>query len=151
MLGLALLLACATTPRVPAEPTPEEQPLVDRAQAWCEDAGYLAGEPSRPFFTDSCTGWIDGDLHECCVEHDIAYWCGGSKRGRLDADRRFRACAEERSPAQSGLVYYGVRMGGVPWLPTSWRWGYGHPFGAGYAEPKPEQSPAEGALLGSPQ
>jgi hypothetical protein len=150
---LSCTLSCATVPRVPEAPTPEEQPLVDHAHAWCAAAGYPAGVPPRSFTTDSCTGWIDGDLHECCVEHDVAYWCGGSVEGRLEADRSFRACAEERTPGQSGLVYYSVRMWGVPWLPTSWRWGYGHPFGTGYVEPQPGQQgePGEEPLLGSPE
>lgn len=25
----------------------------------------------------------------------------------------------------ASVFYSGVRMGGTPWLPTPWRWGYG--------------------------
>jgi len=32
------------------------------------------------------------------------------------------------------LMYYGVRTGGVPWLPFSWRWGFGQDFPDGYHE-----------------
>jgi hypothetical protein len=130
-----LLLACTTVPADPDAPTPAEQALVDRAQAWCEEAGLPAGEPIRAFYSDACSAWPDGDLYTCCVEHDVAYWCGGSEEDRRAADRRFRACAEVRDRGQSGLVHMGVRMGGVPWLPTPWRWGYGHPFGVGYVDP----------------
>jgi hypothetical protein len=27
---------------------------------------------------------------------------------------------------------FGVRLGGVPWTPFHWRWGYGHPWPHGY-------------------
>ena len=140
ILVVVLLLGCATIPRNPEAPTAEEQPLVARANAWCEAMQHPAGEPNRAFATDGCTGWVDGSLRECCVDHDIAYWCGGSADQRREADERFRACAEERSPGQSGLVYYAVRIWGVPWLPTSWRWGYGHSFGSGYA-PTADEAP----------
>ena len=136
----AFLLSCATVPRDPESPTWAEEPLVDHAHRWCADAGHPAGPPPRPFVTDGCSVWPDGDLYWCCVEHDIAYWCGGSRDDRLAADRTLRDCAEVEDPGQADLVYAGVRMGGVPWLPTAWRWGYGHPFGTGYVE-RAEQPP----------
>lgn len=143
LLALAALAgsACTTVPADPVLPTLEEEPLVEAAHAWCERAGLPAGPPSRPFYTDGCSAWPDGRLYGCCVQHDIAYWCGGSSDDRCAADRRLRACAEVFDPAQSGLVYLGVRIGGVPWLPFPWRWGYGHPFGSGYAEPTPTPEP----------
>lgn len=140
--------ACTTVPADPAAPGSEERGLVAAAHAWCERAGRPAGPPSRPFHTDGCSAFPDGRLYGCCVEHDIAYWCGGSRRDRCDADRRLRACAEVFDRSQSGLVYWGVRMGGVPWLPLPWRWGYGHPFGRGYAEPEPQ--PTSGPNAGTP-
>jgi hypothetical protein len=133
LVAASILLSCATTPRDPEAPTTAEVPVVEAAHAWCEQQGQPAGPPSRSFATDGCTGWPDGDLVQCCVEHDIAYWCGGTADQRRTADELFRDCAREQSPAQSGLVYYTVRVWGVPWLPTSWRWGYGHAFGGGYA------------------
>jgi len=145
-LGLALgliLLSCATTPRDPDAPTPAEQGLVDAAEAWCEDAGLPGGEPTRPFQTDGCSAWPDGDLYTCCMEHDVAYWCGGTHADRLEADRRLRACAEVADPGQSGWVYFGVRTGGSAWLPTPWRWGYGHAYGSGYAEAPSRPEAAE--------
>jgi hypothetical protein len=137
-----LAAACTTLPADPDAPTPEEQALVETARSWCRRAGEPAGPTTRPFYSDGCSAWPDGALYGCCVEHDIAYWCGGSEHDRCEADRRFRACAEVFDPGQAGLVYRGVRIGGVPWLPTPWRWGYGHAFGTGYVDRRTEHEDA---------
>jgi len=94
-------------------------------------------KPPIPFTTDGCSGgmsWIwrklfgkpppwDGD----CVEHDKAYWQGGDAADRRAADLKLAADVSLRGyPITGALMYYGVRLGGVPWLPTSWRWGYGY-------------------------
>lgn len=140
-----LLLSCTTVPRDPGAPTSAERPLVETARRWCQEAGLPAGEPTRPFYSDGCSAWPDGDLYTCCLEHDIAYWCGGSEEDRRQADRRLQACADVQDPGQSGLVYAGVRVGGAPWLPLPWRWGYGHPYGSGYSD-----SSSDSAGSGSP-
>jgi len=90
----------------------------------------------KPFTTDGCSGgmsWLwrtvlrrtppwEGD----CIEHDRAYWAGGTKQQRLEADRVLAASVARKGyPLIGALMYYAVRLGGVPWLPTSWRWGYG--------------------------
>jgi hypothetical protein len=141
IIGSLVLAACVTIPRDPEAPLPDEFPVVERADEWCKQEGSPAGIPTKPFSTDGCTGWVDGSLYDCCVDHDIAHWCGGTEHHRLAADQQFRVCAEKHSPAQSGLVYYTVRVFGVPWLPTSWRWGYGHRFGSGYAD-SPSTAPS---------
>ena len=83
-------------------------------------------QPPRPFTTDGCSMFPDGSWGECCVEHDVAYWCGGSAQARQAADLRLQACVAERGyPRMSSFVYMGVRAGGHPWWPFSWRWGYG--------------------------
>jgi hypothetical protein len=93
----------------------------------------------RPFATDGCTLFPDGTsehkdlwLH-CCVDHDHKYWMGGAKEDRLKADRELRACvAAVGEPKTGALMMAGVRAGGTPYLPTSWRWGYGWPYLRGY-------------------
>lgn len=141
LIACALALACATIPSDPEAPTPDEMPLVLRAQAFCEQQGHPAGVPVSPFSTDGCTLWPDRAIAECCITHDIAYWCGGSAELRLEADRELGSCAKRSGYWSGGPVIRGVRMGGVPWLPTSWRWGYGHEFGSGYSKPtKPTNS-----------
>ena len=85
--------------------------------------------PVRPMFTDGCSAWPDGKKRECCVEHDISYWCGGTRQDRLKADRLFRSCVKEKTNAFDAFVLYrGVRFGGKPYLPFRWRWGYGYKY-----------------------
>jgi hypothetical protein len=33
------------------------------------------------------------------------------------------------------VMHPGVCVGGAPYVPAYWRWGYGHKFPKGYAEP----------------
>ncbi|HHJ34827.1 MAG TPA: hypothetical protein ENJ87_03585 [Gammaproteobacteria bacterium] len=86
----------------------------------------------KPFTSDGCSAFPDGTLAQrqlwldCCTEHDRAYWKGGTYEERLDADRQLRACvARVGEPEVALLMLAGVRVGGTPYLPTAFRWGYG--------------------------
>lgn len=85
----------------------------------------------------------DSDWAQCCVDHDIAYWCGGSADERRSADLSLQACvAETGRPTLGWWMDKGVRMGGIPWTPTSWRWGYGWDWPTGYASETNEGDPS---------
>lgn len=108
----------------------------------------------RPFSTDGCSLFPDrapvgqADWCGCCVAHDLAYWRGGSAAERLESDRVFRQCvqAASRSPALAGTMYGAVRAGGVPWLPSAFRWGYGWSYGRLYRSLAPEEDARAVAL-----
>jgi len=92
------------------------------------------------FTSDGCSLFPDGRFKDrglwcdCCLNHDIAYWQGGTKEDRKRADEQLRDCVLERtdSKALSVLMYDGVRAGGHPAFPTWYRWGYGWKYGKGY-------------------
>lgn len=85
--------------------------------------------PSSPMYTDGCSAWPDGKSRECCVKHDIVYWCGGRRMDRKKADLELKKCVSQHSGKfTASIMYMGVRMGGVPWLPFRWRWGYGYRY-----------------------
>lgn len=112
--------------------------LAQRAALRCERPRRQEEAPRRSFRTDGCTLWPDGTWRDCCIEHDITYWCGGSRAERLEADRQLRSCATERVGGWRGetlgaLLQAGTFVGGAPWLPTPWRWGYGRSFPSGYS------------------
>ncbi|VAW61648.1 hypothetical protein MNBD_GAMMA09-3852 [hydrothermal vent metagenome] len=100
----------------------------------CSCAGDL-----KFFESDGCSGFPDG-THEqhtlwlsCCTEHDRAYWKGGTYEERKKADKALKVCVEKQGePEIASLMLAGVRVGGTPYLPTAFRWGYGWPYSRFY-------------------
>ena len=95
----------------------------------------------QPFSTDGCSAFPDGgpqqkDLWlDCCIAHDRAYWLGGTYTQREAADEHLRQCVQEvGEPAVAALMLIGVRVGGSPFWPTPYRWGYGWPYPRGYGK-----------------
>ena len=114
------------------DPAKSEQ-LVRRAADVCWQHRWMSIMPPHAFTTDGCSMWLDGTWVECCVEHDIAYWCGGSAQDRKEADRALSECvAEGGLKGVAWMMYLGVRVGGTPWQPFPWRWGYGFEGFRGY-------------------
>lgn len=86
----------------------------------------------KPFSSDGCSAFPNGSLEDkkawlrCCVRHDYDYWQGGDYQARLHADEALEQCvAEVGEPELAVLMLVGVRVGGTPFLPTTFRWGYG--------------------------
>ena len=107
------------------------------------DADAVNPQPDYRFSSDGCSGlmswaWRTVTGHGppwegCCVVHDRAYWAGGTWADRRAADRRLRQCvAANGHPLWAWLMWAGVRIGGTPYLPTAWRWGYGWHWPHGY-------------------
>lgn len=95
-----------------------------------------------PFTSDGCSAFPDGTVLQqslwlsCCTDHDKAYWQGGTKQQRLDADLALQQCvADVGEPIIADLMLAGVRVGGSPYWPTQFRWGYGWPYPHGYDKP----------------
>lgn len=81
------------------------------------------------FKSDGCSVFPDGDYQYCCVEHDLAYFKGGTWRERLIADNKLFKCVNGKKDwwhkVVAPMMWAGVRIGGVPFLPTPFRWGFG--------------------------
>jgi len=95
-----------------------------------------------PFTSDGCSAFPDGTMEQqdlwlhCCTDHDFAYWKGGTYQDRLKADEELKACVAAVGETDiAALMLAGVRVGGTPYLPTRFRWGYGWPYFRGYEEP----------------
>jgi len=89
----------------------------------------------RPFVSDGCSAFPDGTLKlkalwlSCCRQHDLEYWKGGTHQQRLASDKALELCvANVGEPEVAKLMLLGVRVGGTPYLPTQFRWGYGWPY-----------------------
>ena len=116
--------------------------LERRADQFCCQRRGPADLPPHHFTTDGCSLWPDSTWVGCCVEHDMAYWCGGSCEDRVRADETLRECVAQNGPAGMGTVMYlGTRAGGPPWTPFPFRWGYGWDWPHGY-----DGTHTEGAL-----
>jgi len=99
-----------------------------------------------PFTSDGCSVFPDGTALQqslwlqCCRAHDYAYWKGGTHDERLAADRALHDCVDQvGEPAIATLMLAGVRIGGTPYLPTRFRWGYGWPWPRGYSALTPAE------------
>ncbi|MFS4458127.1 helicase [Bdellovibrio sp. HCB2-146] len=106
--------------------------LLVSAFAFTANAQSSSQEILKDFTSDGCSmspdGWIIGQTHyvQCCVEHDVAYWRGGTRQEKLTADLELKQCIKEKSNSVVAEIYYrGVRVGGVESLPTNFHWGYG--------------------------
>ncbi len=70
----------------------------------------------------------------CCEGHDRAYYYGGTAEEKRIADEKLMACVSEKfgDSTKGRLLGKGmemaVKLGGKPYYPTSYRWGYGEDF-----------------------
>jgi hypothetical protein len=140
-VSLAVVALSGCTPlRHHLEPYRDDQAaahaLETHASQVCVARRGATDQPPHAFTTDGCSMWPNGTWTQCCVEHDIAYWCGGSAEDREGADSTLRQCVNEnRSACLGTMMYLGVRAGGIPWQPFPWRWGYGWTDLHGYDHP----------------
>ena len=113
------LIACAIAP----QKTSEQSPKIELAD----------------FTTDGCSMFPDGTPTQpklwcqCCVDHDKAYWAGGTADERRHADVVLKECVLALGqPKTAELIWVGVRFGGSAYWPTPFRWSYGWPYTRGY-------------------
>lgn len=100
----------------------------------------------NPFSSDGCSRFPDGTHTQpslwldCCRTHDAAYWAGGTAQQRAMADAALQQCVNDKQqPSISAIMLMGVRVGGSPFIPTPFRWGYGWPLGRGYSPLTPAE------------
>jgi len=107
----------------------------------CVTASCKAIQPSDldAFQSDACSLSFEGTWSEpnlwchCCVQHDLAYWQGGTALERLSADQKMAECVKKIGATNiSKVMYAAVRMGGSPYFPMWYRWGYGWSYGRAY-------------------
>jgi hypothetical protein len=104
-----------------------------RAAEICAERRGAERVPQRPFTSDGCSSFPDSRWAGCCVDHDVEYWCGGSEDARETADGILSGCASRALGGLGPAMHFGVWIGGAPWVPAPWRWGYGWDYPAGYA------------------
>jgi protein tyrosine phosphatase (PTP) superfamily phosphohydrolase (DUF442 family) len=125
--------------RRPSRPLPELIYIVLICLIFILLSGSACATGLKPFSSDGCSRFPDGTMSSsqlwlsCCQEHDLAYWRGGTQAERLAADQALNQCVAATGQDEvAGLMLIGVRIGGSPYWPTSYRWGYGWPWSRGY-------------------
>ena len=100
--------------------------------AFAQNSSGQTTEPRNPpsdFESDKCSLFPDCDYGDCCIEHDNTYYFGGTSKERRRADVKLYRCVKAKKGFHhkiiAPLMYVGVRIGGVSWLPTPFRWGFG--------------------------
>lgn len=102
-------------------------------------------------YADGCSGGMSAFyrhvLHKlpawegCCDTHDKAYEKGGTSDQRMIADGRLRDCVAATGHTVEAWAMWGaVKIGGQPFFPFGWRWGYGRDYSASwwYERTRPE-------------
>lgn len=83
-------------------------------------------DPPPDYKSDGCSLFPDGDYRDCCVAHDREYYRGGTNAERKAADKRLYECVRGKGHKYlSRMMWLGVRIGGIGFLPTPFRWGFG--------------------------
>lgn len=117
--------------------------------------GAAQAEVLQAFTSDGCSLFPDGTIEdrtkwcECCLQHDLAYWRGGTEQERKQSDMALRDCVLDRTGdrALAETMYLGVRAGGHPAVPAGYRWAYGWSYGRGYRPLNDEERAQVRALL----
>lgn len=108
-----------------------------------------------PFTSDGCSLFPDASLInnddwcECCVEHDKAYWKGGTEQQRERVDTALMRCVfiKTNDHVLANVMFEGVRFGGSPYFYNWYRWGYGWPYDRKYqALTEDEQKQAQSLM-----
>jgi len=91
----------------------------------------------RPFESDGCSliepiyrafGMVPPG-REHCVEHDKEYWTGGTFSQLVGSNLRLGMRVAEGGHPILGIVRaLSTMIGGLPFLPFPWRWGFGHRY-----------------------
>ncbi len=69
----------------------------------------------------------------CCDAHDRAYGPGGNSNARAMADKELFVCVAARGDELTAAVMWlAVRLGGTPFYPVGWRWGYERDYGVSW-------------------
>lgn len=83
------------------------------------------------FTTDWCSYFPNWTFYnkdiwfECCTEHDKTYWDWWTKNQKNKADLELKECVSKKwFPIIWNLMEIWVKIWGIPYLPTSFRWWY---------------------------
>ncbi len=104
----------------------------------------IKGAASLPApYKDGCSGgmsWLYRNVlgkvpawENCCDIHDKIYGAGGTSDQRAAADRSLYECvATSGNNLVAGFMLVAVKIGGQPFFPFGWRWGFERDYSASW-------------------
>lgn len=104
----------------------------ERALAYATEHGKEL--PPIAFYHDGCTAFPDHlpghNFYDACLNHDIAYWLGGTEEERKRANTQLIADIRTTGPlgpVLAPIMYVAVQYGGNNWFShqIGSEWGYG--------------------------
>ena len=124
LISLLVILCCLGVPAQQGNGESETSKSEKDAPK-CKDEIVIPDD----YESDGCTMFPDMDFRDCCVAHDRDYFKGGSSKERRKSDDRLYRCIKNKGrwyhKILAPMVWVGVRVGGVGFLPTPFRWGFG--------------------------
>lgn len=99
-------------------------------------AAPIAAANLPPPHEDGCSGgisWVYRNVfgivpkyEHCCNKHDDPYGRGGTPTEKVKADVEFFWCVKDEggNAIVASMYFVGVTIGGQPFFPFGWRWGY---------------------------
>lgn len=81
----------------------------------------------KSFETDGCTFFFDKmgkrDWKKCCLEHDIKYYIGGTKKRKKSVDRELKSCVKEAGgDFWAFIMHSGVKIGHLSPVKSKYAW-----------------------------
>lgn len=114
--------------------TPVPTTATEATRAYSYTSKLERTAPPIPFYHDGCTAfpdWLPGhNFYEACLNHDIAYWLGGTEEERTAANVQLATAVRTIGPLGpflAPIMYTAVQYGGNSWISHQLgsEWGYG--------------------------
>ena len=78
---------------------------------------------------NKCSDFPDSTWGRCCTLHNKAYYYGGSKKDKIQADFRLYQCVKRNGhPIIAVIMWLGVTLFGGPHWPHGFRWNRGYNY-----------------------
>jgi hypothetical protein len=114
---LATFVMMAMMAGAPQTPFGSAPPAVADSTAPQQPVTVEARRPDVvPFASNGCSGFREATFFSCCFVHDLAYWSGGNRTERAQADRALWRCLYDVSGEHivAGIGFILVRLGAIP-------------------------------------
>ncbi len=83
-------------------------------------SSFAQAQEVKTFTSDFCTGYPEGTLNhpnlwrDCCIEHDLYLWAGGTQRDHDQTDLNLMSCVKKvGAPINADIIFWGIKLGNL--------------------------------------